>query len=40
MEKRVLGKTGLAVSEIGFGAWQLGNDKDWGRCQIKRQLTW
>ena len=29
METRRLGKTGLVVSEIGFGAWQLGNDDDW-----------
>ncbi|MDP5276402.1 aldo/keto reductase [Chengkuizengella axinellae] len=30
METRVLGSTGIKVSEIGFGAWQLGNAKDWG----------
>ncbi|MBM7555698.1 aldo/keto reductase [Halanaerobacter jeridensis] len=29
MRKRELGGTGLAVSEIGFGTWQLGNKKDW-----------
>lgn len=29
MEKRQLGKTGIEVSEIGFGAWQLGNENDW-----------
>lgn len=29
MKKRKLGNTGLAVSEIGFGSWQLGNTKDW-----------
>jgi aryl-alcohol dehydrogenase-like predicted oxidoreductase len=29
MRKRYLGKTGLEVSEIGFGAWQLGNEDDW-----------
>jgi aryl-alcohol dehydrogenase-like predicted oxidoreductase len=28
---RTLGSTGLQVSEIGFGAWQLGNEKDWGK---------
>ena len=28
MEKRILGKTGCAVSEIGLGTWQLG--KKWG----------
>lgn len=27
---RELGNTGLKVSDIGFGAWQLGNAKDWG----------
>ena len=31
MKKRLLGKTGIEVSEIGFGAWQLGNEKDWGK---------
>ena len=30
MRARSLGRTGLAVSEIGFGAWQLGNANDWG----------
>ena len=29
MQLRPLGKTGLQVSEIGFGAWQLGNRTDW-----------
>jgi aryl-alcohol dehydrogenase-like predicted oxidoreductase len=29
MRKRHLGRTGLEVSEIGFGAWQLGNENDW-----------
>ena len=29
MRKRELGSTGFAVSEIGFGTWQLGNKKDW-----------
>jgi aryl-alcohol dehydrogenase-like predicted oxidoreductase len=29
MNKRPLGNTGIMVSEIGFGAWQLGNKKDW-----------
>jgi aryl-alcohol dehydrogenase-like predicted oxidoreductase len=30
MRMRPLGRTGLTVSEIGFGAWQLGNVTDWG----------
>lgn len=30
MHRRRLGKTGLEVSEVGFGAWQLGNDDQWG----------
>lgn len=29
MQKRKLGSTGLSVSEVGFGAWQLGNDREW-----------
>ncbi len=29
MNKRRLGKTGLSVSEISFGGWQLGNDDCW-----------
>jgi aryl-alcohol dehydrogenase-like predicted oxidoreductase len=29
MKKRQLGDTGLSVSEIGFGSWQLGNTEDW-----------
>ncbi|RSK29046.1 aldo/keto reductase [Bacillus sp. HMF5848] len=29
MKTRTLGDTGIHVSEVGFGAWQLGNDKDW-----------
>lgn len=31
MKQRSLGNTEIQVSEIGFGAWQLGNTKDWGR---------
>jgi aryl-alcohol dehydrogenase-like predicted oxidoreductase len=31
MKKRKLGKTGLKVSEISFGGWQLGNDDSWER---------
>jgi aryl-alcohol dehydrogenase-like predicted oxidoreductase len=30
VNKRTLGSTGLEVSEIGFGAWQLGNNDAWG----------
>ncbi|MBT8115760.1 MAG: aldo/keto reductase [Arenicella sp.] len=30
MHKRILGQTGLEVSEVGFGAWQLGNYDAWG----------
>ncbi|MGG3562770.1 aldo/keto reductase [Neobacillus rhizosphaerae] len=30
MNYRQLGSTGIVVSEIGFGAWQLGNQLDWG----------
>jgi len=26
VNKRTLGSTGLEISEIGFGAWQLGNN--------------
>lgn len=33
MKTRVLGSTGLVVSDIGFGSWQLGNESDWGRMQ-------
>ncbi|EXJ23041.1 Aldo/keto reductase [Alkalibacterium sp. AK22] len=29
MDKRKLGHSGLIVSAVGFGAWQLGNDRDW-----------
>ncbi|ARI75631.1 aldo/keto reductase [Halobacillus mangrovi] len=31
MKKRSLGNTEIQVSEVGFGAWQLGNEKDWGK---------
>lgn len=30
MNRRPLGRTGLEVSEIGFGGWQLCNDDSWG----------
>jgi len=29
MRRRMLGNTGLEVSEISFGAWQIGNDDSW-----------
>ena len=29
MKKRLLGKTGYRISEIGFGAWAIG--ADWGK---------
>ncbi|CAH1194529.1 Aldo-keto reductase IolS [Paenibacillus auburnensis] len=29
MNRRQYGNTGKSVSEIGFGAWQLGNSQDW-----------
>ncbi len=33
MNRRRLGCTGLEVSEISFGAWQLGNDDSWKRME-------
>ncbi|MEI5907344.1 aldo/keto reductase [Bacillus spongiae] len=33
MNYRQLGNTGIRVSEVGFGAWQLGNKKDWGEME-------
>lgn len=30
MNLRQIGKTDINVSEVGFGAWQLGNGADWG----------
>lgn len=38
MKKRQLGNTGIHVSEIGFGAWQLGNAKDWGSMSEKEAI--
>lgn len=39
MRKRAYGKTGTSVSEIGFGAWQLGNAKDWGNMQTSDAIA-
>lgn len=38
MNKRLLGSTGLEVSEIGFGAWQLCNSDSWGGMNEKTAL--
>ncbi|NDI36062.1 aldo/keto reductase [Chengkuizengella sediminis] len=38
METRILGSTGIKVSEVGFGAWQLGNAKDWGNMSEKEAI--
>ncbi|MBA2174809.1 aldo/keto reductase [Halobacillus locisalis] len=38
MRKRDLGNTGIQVSEVGFGAWQLGNEKDWGEMTDEKAL--
>lgn len=38
MKYRQLGCTGMKVSEIGFGAWQLGNAKDWGKMSDKQAV--
>ena len=35
MNTRPLGRTGLQVSEIGFGAWQLCNDDSWGGMDLQ-----
>lgn len=35
MHSRKLGSTGLKVSEIAFGAWQLGNNDDWAGMDDK-----
>ena len=37
MKKRTLGKTGLSVSEIGFGAWAIGGS-GWGKQSEKDSL--
>ena len=38
MNRRPLGRTGLEVSEIGFGAWQLCNDDSWGAMDEKTAI--
>lgn len=38
MKKRQLGSTGMEVSEIGFGAWQLGNGKDWSEMSDREAV--
>ncbi|VGO12571.1 putative oxidoreductase [Pontiella desulfatans] len=35
MKKRRLGKTGLEVSEVGYGTWQLGSSEFWGTIEDK-----
>src|SRR6056297_3164018 len=39
MNKRKLGSTGLEVSEIGFGTWQLGNTTDWKGASQKDAIN-
>ena len=38
MKRRVLGSTGLEVSEVGYGAWQLCNNDSWGGMDDKTAL--
>lgn len=38
MHYRTLGKTGITVSEIGFGAWAIGGD-EWGPVNDKQSIT-
>lgn len=38
MRYQILGKTGLRVSEIGFGAWGIGG-KGWGGCEKKEAMA-
>jgi aryl-alcohol dehydrogenase-like predicted oxidoreductase len=33
MQTRILGKTGISVPVVGFGAWQLGNVRDFGAME-------
>ena len=39
MNMRRLGKTDLLVSEVSFGAWQLGNYDQWGGMTDKESLN-
>jgi aryl-alcohol dehydrogenase-like predicted oxidoreductase len=39
MKMRPLGKTGLVVSEISFGGWQIGNDDSWEGMDEKTALA-
>ena len=38
VQRRELGQTGLTVSEISFGAWQLGNRDDWAPMSDRTAL--
>ncbi|MFT9599687.1 aldo/keto reductase [Mesobacillus sp.] len=38
MNYRQLGSTGIKVSEVGFGAWQLGNARDWEGMEDKHAI--
>ncbi|MBT2703038.1 aldo/keto reductase [Bacillus sp. ISL-35] len=38
MNYRQLGSTGIKVSEVGFGAWQLGNARDWEGMEDKQAI--
>ncbi|MFS1517302.1 aldo/keto reductase [Bacillus sp. SCS-151] len=38
MKYRPLGNTGIRVSEVGFGSWQLGNRKDWGEMNDDKAI--
>ena len=38
MKKRMMGDTGIEVSDVGFGAWQLGNAKDWGKMSDEEAI--